>query len=166
MWSDIKLWRVLLPFFCLYHVSLSHQLYIKLAWSIFTSILWLALHLEICGWFAQRSYCSWCITQWTYFFFSWHTVMKLSNIEAESRVITNHAMCSAPYKRFSSESYFVTLSYFQVCMVIVVVYWLMRSKGLFGFFLVHEVHFNGKLNTLLCMQSYSKPKERVCQVKI
>ena len=92
--------------------------------------------------------------------------MKLSNIEAESRVITNLAVCSAPYKRFSLESYFVTLSYFQVCMVIVVVYWLMRSKGLFGFFLVHEVHFNGKLNTLLCMQSYSKPKERVCQVKI
>ena len=92
--------------------------------------------------------------------------MKLSNIEAESRIITNHAMSSAPYKRFSLESYFVTLSYFQVCMVIVVVYWLMRSKGLVGFFLVHEVHFNGKLNTLLCMQSYSKPKERVCQVKI
>lgn len=51
-------------------------------------------------------------------------------------------------------------------MVIVVVYWLMRSKGLVGSFLVHEVHFNRKLNTLLCMQSYSKPKERVCQIKI
>ena len=75
-------------------------------------------------------------------------------------------MCSAPYKRFSSESYFVTLSYFQVCMVIVVVYWLMRSKGLIGSFLVHEVHYNRKLNTLLCMQSYSKPKERVRQIKI
>jgi len=47
----------------------------------------------------------------------------------------------------------------QVCMVIVVVYWLMRSKGLIGSSLVHEVHFNRKLNTLLCMQSYSKPKE-------
>ena len=101
-----------------------------------------------------------------YFFFSWHTVMKLSNIEAESRVITNHAVCRSPYKRFSLESYFVTLSYFQVCMVIVAVYWLTRSKGLIGSFLVHEVHFNRKLNTLLCMQSYSKPKERVCQVKI
>jgi hypothetical protein len=100
-------------------------------------------------------------------FFSCHALnMKLSNIEAESRVITNHAMCSAPYKRFSLENYFVTLSYLQVCMVIVVVYWLMRSKGLVGSFLVHEVHFNRKLNTLLCMQSYSKPKERVCQIKI
>lgn len=43
-------------------------------------------------------------------FFSCHALnMKLSNIEAESRVITNHAMCSAPYKRFSLENYSVTL---------------------------------------------------------
>lgn len=46
-----------------------------------------------------------------------------------------------PLTYFLQWSYFLTLSCFQVCMVIVVVHWLMRSKGLIGSLVVHEIHF-------------------------